>query len=246
MEQLRHRLHLERGKKVSVTTVAAEIKGFKYSLKRVVTIPDAAETEALWAERKEFASWFLQSNYQEGKVICLDEMGTSIAMRRFYGRSRVGTPARKRVPKKKAKNFTTIAAIAYGSFVHHKVLNHAANTEEFLTFINELLANLPEPGYTIVMDNVRFHHSQVVKQAIQNAGHTVKYLPPYSPYFNPIEYLFSEWKNFVRMANPSNEEQLIAAVRSVDERIPPEHIRNYFNHVNRNCLRCINNERNFN
>ncbi len=43
LEKLRDHLHLERGKKISVTTAAAEIKGFKYSLKRVVTIPNAAE-----------------------------------------------------------------------------------------------------------------------------------------------------------------------------------------------------------
>eukprot|EP01040_Poterioochromonas_malhamensis_P009352 gene9352-10155_t len=65
LEKLRDRLHLERGKKVSVTTVAAEIKGFKYSLKRVVPIPNAAESEALWAERKEFTPWFLQSNQRK-------------------------------------------------------------------------------------------------------------------------------------------------------------------------------------
>ena len=33
-------------------------------------------------------------------------------------------------------------------------------------------------------------------------GHRVLYLPPYSPFLNPIENMFSKWKEYVRRERP--------------------------------------------
>ena len=38
----------------------------------------------------------------------------------------------------------------------------------------------------IVMDNAPFHKRQETLDALQAEGHTVQWLPPYSPDFNPI------------------------------------------------------------
>ncbi len=132
-----------------------------------------------------------------------------------------------------------IAAISYNSFVHYKVLEGSGNTNNFLVFLNKLFERLPEPGYTLIMDNVKFHHSPAVQEAVQNAGHTIKFLPAYSPFFNPIEFLFSQWKKFVIAANPRIEEQLLGAIATVNQRINANHINNYFSHVNRNSLDCV-------
>lgn len=48
------------------------------------------------------------------------------------------------------------------------------------------------------MDNASFHCMPGVKEAIEAAGCQVKYLPPYSPDFNPIELSFSVLKAWVR------------------------------------------------
>jgi hypothetical protein len=51
--------------------------------------------------------------------------------------------------------------------------------------------------YVIVWDNVRFHHAQMVQAWFQaHPQFTTLYLPPYSPFFNPIEDFFStlRWK----------------------------------------------------
>jgi transposase len=42
------------------------------------------------------------------------------------------------------------------------------------------------PACMIVMDNATFHKRQDNKTSIANAGHTLEYLPPYSPDFNDI------------------------------------------------------------
>ncbi len=48
------------------------------------------------------------------------------------------------------------------------------------------------------MDNPLFHCRPEVGEAIQEAECEVRYLPPYSPDFNPIELTFSVLKAWVR------------------------------------------------
>jgi transposase len=42
-------------------------------------------------------------------------------------------------------------------------------------------------GYYIVMDNCRIHHSALVLDAINKRGYKPLFMPPYSPFLNPIE-----------------------------------------------------------
>ena len=61
------------------------------------------------------------------------------------------------------------------------------DSDVFHTWVTKIL--LPElPARSvIVMDNATFHKRQDTLNALQAEGHTVLWLPPYSPDFNPIE-----------------------------------------------------------
>eukprot|EP01040_Poterioochromonas_malhamensis_P004952 gene4952-5312_t len=96
-----------------------------------------------------------------------------------------------------------------------KVLNHVDNTEVLTpTFINELLATLLMPGYTVVMDHVQ---TEAVKLALKNAGHILQFLPVNSSNFNPVEYLFSQWEKFIAAMSCSSLEGLIELIRTVTD-----------------------------
>lgn len=62
------------------------------------------------------------------------------------------------------------------------------NTDRFMNFLNEMI--IPE-GTVILLDNVSFHHSKVVKALAQQKKWFLLYTPPYSPWYNPIEGAFS-------------------------------------------------------
>jgi transposase len=47
-------------------------------------------------------------------------------------------------------------------------------------------------GETVLMDNLRTHKVDGVREAIEGAGAKVRYLPAYSPDLNPIEQVFSK------------------------------------------------------
>ncbi len=45
------------------------------------------------------------------------------------------------------------------------------------------------------MDNATFHKRNDIVQVIENKGHIVEWLPPYSPDLNPIEHKWSQAKS---------------------------------------------------
>ncbi|KII68537.1 hypothetical protein RF11_09456 [Thelohanellus kitauei] len=65
-----------------------------------------------------------------------------------------------------------------------------------------------------ILDNVTFHKCDVIKQNVLTRGHQIEYLPPYSSLLNPIENMFSEWRNFVKRSNCMNEEQLLMSLNN--------------------------------
>ncbi|WP_074902478.1 transposase [Nitrosomonas communis] len=66
------------------------------------------------------------------------------------------------------------------------------------------------PACVIVMDNATFHKRQDIQTPFANAGHTLEYLPSYSPDFNDIEPKWAQAKA-IRKREGCSIEQLFAA-----------------------------------
>ena len=116
------------------------------------------------------------------------------------------------------------------------------NQEKYGQFLTNMLSTLSREQVqqaVVVMDNVPFHKSAAIRQLIAQHGHRCEYLPPYSPFLNPIENLFSQWKSMVRRRNCQNEEDLREAIRSASEEITEEHCRNMFRNMERYIPRCL-------
>ena len=66
----------------------------------------------------------------------------------------------------------------------------------FLAFIEQVLvpALRARPGTVVVLDNLAAHKAERVRAALDAAGLGCRYLPPYSPDFNPIENAFAKLK----------------------------------------------------
>ena len=63
-----------------------------------------------------------------------------------------------------------------------------------------MLAPAVRPGDIVIMDNLSSHKRAAVKERIEAAGASLRFLPPYSPDFNPIEKAFSRLKAMLRKA----------------------------------------------
>ncbi len=71
------------------------------------------------------------------------------------------------------------------------VLDGAMHGAAFLAYVEQVLAPPLSPGDIVVMDNLPAHKPVAVRQAIERTGAKLRFLPPYSPDFNPIEMAFS-------------------------------------------------------
>lgn len=69
----------------------------------------------------------------------------------------------------------------------------------------DLIPKLP-PKSVVVMDNATFHKRADTKDLVNQAGHTLEYLPPYSPDLNPIEQKWARAKAVRRRTGQSTEQ----------------------------------------
>ena len=80
------------------------------------------------------------------------------------------------------------------------------------------------------MDNLVCHKRAGVAKAIEGAGCTVRYLPPYSPDLNPIELAFSKLKGLLRSAGKRTIDGLWDFLGKALDAFAPDECRRYFGH----------------
>jgi len=74
------------------------------------------------------------------------------------------------------------------------LFNMNVNADVFTAWLEQdLIPKLP-PRSVLVMDNATFHKRKDTLEAIEKAGHTALFLPPYSPDLNPIEQKWAQAK----------------------------------------------------
>jgi transposase len=247
LEQIGERLLEDFNISASVSTIHRAIDGFFYTLKRTTRIPALRNDDRAKHARYVYAQELLRvlAQYDGDNVIFVDEIGFNVSMRAHRGRSLRGTNAVQIVPHLRCRNISVCCAMLKHGTFHYRKQDRAFNTESFLLFLDELFKKLEDVGMSgmvIIMDNVPFHKSEVVKEKIISSGHLWGYLPPYSPFLNPIENMFSEWKQMVRSSNSQCEASLLDSIDSSFERISGEHCHNYYTHMFNMALRCLNME----
>jgi transposase len=99
--------------------------------------------------------------------------------------------------------------------------------DAFLAWVEQSLAPSLRHGDTVIMDNLPAHKVQGVQEAIEGVGANLRYLPPYSPDFNPIEMVFSKLKALLRAAEARTMPDLWQAIADALKRFTPNECRNY-------------------
>lgn len=108
------------------------------------------------------------------------------------------------------------------------VLDGSMDGPTFLTYVEQCLVPALRPGDVVVMDNLRSHKVAGVREAIEQAGCDLWYLPAYSPDFNPIEKLWSKVKAWLRRVGAKTFETVSAAVGDALRAVDSDECRNYF------------------
>lgn len=162
------------------------------------------------------------------KLIFIDETGASTKMARLRGRSRRGERCRAAIPHGHWKTTTFTAGLRLGGLSAPMVLDGPMNGDAFLVYVKKFLVPELAKGDVVVMDNLPAHKVTGVRQAIEEAGATLLYLPPYSPDFNPIEMAFSKLKALLRKATARTIPELWDTIADSLDQFTPDECRNYF------------------
>lgn len=65
-------------------------------------------------------------------------------------------------------------------------------------WVREILFTQLPKNSILIWDNATFHKSQELRDLVEQAGHTMLFLPAYSPDLNPIEHKWHELKQRLR------------------------------------------------
>lgn len=102
------------------------------------------------------------------------------------------------------------------------------NGTVFLAYVEQVLVPTLKPGDIVVMDNLPAHEPAGIREAIERAGATLAFLPPYSPDFNPIENAFAKLKAMLRARAERSVSAQWDAVGSIVQLFSPTECANYF------------------
>jgi transposase len=107
------------------------------------------------------------------------------------------------------------------------VLDGPMDGDSFRAYVEQFVVPILRPGDIVVMDNLASHKVAGIRSAIEAAGAELRYLPPYSPDFNPIEQFFAKLKALLRKAAARTVDALIAAIADILAEVSPQECANY-------------------
>ena len=173
--------------------------------------------------------WFnSQLDLDPVRLVFIDETWASTNMARLRGRSKKGERLRAGIPHGHWKTTTFVAGLRLTGMVAPLVLDGPINRDAFHAYVNQVLVPELTPGDIVVMDNLGSHKGPAVRDAIEAAGATLLYLPPYSPDFNPIENAFAKLKALLRKAAERTVDDLWDAIADLIDLFTPQECANYF------------------
>ena len=149
-------------------------------------------------------------------------------MGRRRGRCARGQRLRMGVPHGHWKTTTFVAGLRTTGIIAPLVHDGPINGEAFEAYVEQILVPTLSKGDIVVMDNLGSHKGAAVRSAIEAVGAELRYLPPYSPDFNPIEKAFSKLKAHLRKAAERTIHGLWDAIGRILDLYSPQECTNYF------------------
>jgi transposase len=173
----------------------------------------------------------MQAGLDPDRLVFLDETWAKTNMTRPRGRSLCGARLVASVPYRHWKTTTFLAGLRTCGLVAPLVIDGPVNGEIFLAYVRQQLVPTLSAGDVVILDNLASHKRVGVREAIEGAGATLLFLPPYSPDLNPIENAFSKFKWLLKSGPPRSVDVLWDACGKLLQRFSETECRNYIRHA---------------
>jgi putative transposase len=178
---------------------ASQIRRILHELGFSIQYPRQALSEA---DKKRQATWIeeelpeIKKRVQEDEGILMyqDEVSfkQSGSIYRHWILKGIGSEV-KTPPKRDSLKVTGAVTVGNNPKFHFRFVNWF-NTDNFLTFLNQLISRYPDRKIHLILDNAKYHKGPKVKEWLKGKEDRIElhYLPPYSPKFNAVEYIWKE------------------------------------------------------
>jgi transposase len=184
-----------------------------------------AQKKSLIAQERDEASrraWRTETDdLDPHRLVFLDETSTPTRLTPLRARAPRNQRALGRVPRGRWQTATLLATLTPTGMGPAMLLDGAADRLAFEAFVAEQVVPSLAPGQTVILDNLSVHQSARARDLIAAAGCARRFLPTYSPDFNPIEPAFAKLKQHLRRAEARTFSALCAAVGPALDAITP-------------------------
>jgi len=226
IERMRERLLEDRGVRASTGTIWTFLDRCRLTFKKKSAHASEQERPDVLKRREE---WFDgQLDLDPWKLVFIDETWASTNMAPLRGWAPEGERLRVGIPHGHWKRTTFIAGLRLTGLTAPMTIDGSINGASFLDYVKRILIPTLSPGDIVVADNLSSHKSDQVREAIEAAGAKLRFLPPYSPDFNPIEKAFSKLKALLRRAAERSVEALQRTIMRLARLFTPTECANFF------------------
>lgn len=187
----------------SIPSIKKILDQAELSLKVMTTRKRSWNSPSTLIARKGYPD-FLSHAGSRYQILYYDEQNYNVLMRRSRGRALPGVTPVAEVPDRTSGGGATslhLVVSAEHGLVHAMVVSKDADqvtTRQFVEGLVDTLARLDEQRHRgderpwlVIMDNDKQHHTRHVSEYFEDANLSSCFLPAYSPFLNPIEYIFS-------------------------------------------------------
>ena len=226
IEKMGRRLLEDRGVKASVGTIWTFLARCRLTFKKKTVHASEQDRPDVLKQREE---WFEgQLDLDPAKLVFIDETWASTNMAPMYGWAPKGERLRVGIPHGHWKRTTFIAGLRLTGLTAPMVLDGSINGASFIDYVKRVLAPTLTPGDVVIADNLSSHKNGQARQAIEAVGAKIRFLPPYSPDFSPIENAFSKFKSILRRAAERSVPALQQTIMRLAETFTPTECSNFF------------------
>ncbi len=165
------------------------------------------------------------------RLVFIDETAATTKMVRLRGRCQRGMRLNGHAPHGHWKTITFVAGLRNDGMIAPFVVDGPMNGPTFVSYVEQCLAPTLDRRDVVIMDNLAAHKVAGVRDAIEAVGATLRYLPQYSPDFNPIEQSFSKLKAHLRKAAERTVAGLSRRIGMIVHSFSAQECANYFEHA---------------
>lgn len=180
---------------ISVSSIRTCIMKAGFTYKKCRYVVDKVGLDEV---RATFARLTLASVHPS-EVISIDESYVTHDSSPLCGYAMRGIRLNVKVKSMRSKRWSFLLAVSNTEVVSSVVLDGTVDSSVFATFVRQLKGSGKK---YLLMDNASFHKTSGVLSACDFAGLTPLFLPPYTPFFQPVEHCFSVVHARMRASRP--------------------------------------------